>query len=65
MSEWIKCSERLPEDDWQGWVALKKGYVWFAEFWRGEFFDPTDECRGRVGPVTHWMTKPDMPTEEA
>lgn len=65
MSEWIKCSERLPENDTRC-LVVRYDYVtgtpfvdilWFDNLWwdrrnRGDYA------------VTHWMYLPDAPEVE-
>lgn len=62
MSEWIKCSERLPEPRFaREWylVALESGCVMTLAFEKKE-----NRWHETGSPVTHWMPLPDAPEVE-
>lgn len=61
MSEWIKCSERLPERSQNVLVANNRGKQWDIDkaWFNGLYFD---RCGKRpLFHVTHWMPLPDAP----
>lgn len=67
MSEWIKCSDRLPENDEEVLVFGKDGmfcgrYETCAgiSYWNSHRWDHT-ECMVEFEPVTHWMPFPNPP----
>lgn len=68
MSEWIKCSDRLPDDSFDGRAVI------VAALSRGELIAETDvwskPAAGRGGyfefwtnTATHWMPLPTPPTD--
>ncbi len=73
MTQWVKCSERLPESPEQGCtivivasysVERKIYHISSAEFQRGRFYNnyheqmPIDDP---YWPITHWMPLPAAP----
>jgi hypothetical protein len=71
MSQWIKCSDRLPTESERTVAVLfddgEPGVAW-ATYWHGARTDfaqwtfPIDEL-GEDRRVTHWMPLPPPPTE--
>ena len=74
MSEWIKCSERLPEESGTYLtINMDRPYlnmypIHYSAKWRGwDCLDYTDgelEARAYEMKVTHWMPLPDAPGVE-
>lgn len=68
MSEWIKCSERLPEYQYQVCLVCgPRGRIRVAMFWQAlgtDFVKWTDKGTGKTVKVTHWMRLPDAPEVE-
>lgn len=67
MTNWIKCAERLPEEDAEVFVYAEPGFTylasrdgngWLRHMGIGTF--PLGEKRI----VTHWQPLPDPPKEE-
>lgn len=60
LSEWIPCSERLPETDgnyWGWWSESKRqGPVWFIKSDLQAQFQSSE--------ITHWMPLPAAPQQE-
>lgn len=78
MSEWIKCSEQLPEFDqevlliWDDQAIigiLTKGKEdWEPEiFWRTLYFYEGKYCNETesLDGISHWMSKPEPPKDNA
>lgn len=64
MTEWIKCSERLPEKYVNVLVANRRGKQYDIDkaWWNGMYFD---RCGKKpYWNVTHWMPLPDAPEVE-
>lgn len=71
MSEWIKCSERMPEKGPHVWVFCVRGAWWQQQAWldqdgkwRSGSFCPTCGFTGGdfiMGDVTHWIPLPPPP----
>ncbi len=66
-SNWIKCSERLPEldsEDYEYYLVSyfynEKREVYFAEWCRNKFFSSEIP----VNSITHWMPLPQPPRED-
>ena len=63
MGEWIKCSERMPEelDD----VLVTDGDNIEMKWWDGDDWDSWAERNSNIcsDDVTHWMPLPTPPTE--
>ena len=61
MGEWIKCSERMPEelDD----VLVTDGDSIEMKWWDGDDWDSWVECNSNIcsDDVTHWMPLPELP----
>jgi hypothetical protein len=71
MSEWIKCSERLPEYSTPEWLFCMFNYPGVENTPRLAHWNPLRkklECayKSKVIEdfVTHWMPLPNPPTEE-
>ncbi len=66
MTEWIKCSERLPEDVTKVLIAVLNpwGYTVEASWWCGggdpPYWSVGDDMID-VEHVTHWMPLPEPP----
>lgn len=66
MTQWIKCSERMPED-----AALLFGPACFNPLWgwwsaeenRWWYFDGVDIAWHYRNHFTHWMPLPEPPTD--
>ncbi|WP_241522401.1 DUF551 domain-containing protein [Chimaeribacter arupi] len=63
MSEWIKCSERVPNEGGRYWCYVeeqnslgKSHYQWNCS-WNGDCWGG----EGFFGKVTHWMPLPEPP----
>lgn len=52
MSEWIKCSEQMPENGVQVWASNGKAQFQSC-WWHGSWV--------YGGRITHWMPLPDLP----
>ncbi|WP_017521987.1 DUF551 domain-containing protein [Pseudomonas nitroreducens] len=78
MSEWIKCSDRLPEYQEDVIVLMPGGYIAAAYVswlhsngnadWAPANVHSTYDGIGRVvldDVPTHWMPSPELPTEES
>lgn len=69
MSEWIKCSEQMPESSEDVTVfSRSKGVINGYYFgWTGEsrnWYAACGEYEGQIeDDVTHWMPLPEPPTE--
>jgi len=66
MSEWVKVSDRMPEDDGEVLVVAND----IIQEWVQPLYFDSDVCewyviRGPVFPpiVTHWMNYPEPPNE--
>ncbi|URY99398.1 hypothetical protein HC6_0053 [Escherichia phage HC6] len=60
MSQWIKCSERMPEQFKAILVFNEYGEIWsgaYDRYWDFYCDNVLVEC------VTHWMPLPDPPLE--
>ena len=55
MSEWIKCSERMPEEGEDVIVYARYGYGFIARYIGDFVLDGYVKCVG----VTHWMPLPE------
>lgn len=74
MSEWIKCSERLPEKSGvymtvdMDFAGKYMCVMFYSAKWRGwnciDFIDDENEARAHELHVTHWMYLPDAPEVE-
>lgn len=73
MSEWIKCSEKLPENAKDVTVfsaehGVVNGYYWSGIHWgkdeQPKWFVCCGEYEGSVYDVTHWQPLP-LPPEDA
>lgn len=63
MPEWVKCSDRLPEEGHQVWTYFNEGMA-FAIFTEGRFFEGgIFDGQEFNETVTHWMPLPKNPTE--
>lgn len=68
-SGWIKCSDRMPEDEQEVLTINRMGhqFVSFFDEHSGLFFDrldaPATECVEHIL-VTHWMPLPNVPQPE-
>ena len=64
MGDWIKCSDRLPEEGQYVWLCSKDKRV-FKEIWQEESFDITGEM-GKEFMVAWWQPfiEPEPPKEE-
>lgn len=58
MSEWIKCSERLPNDQLVQQVIVTDGCSVQSAVFHNGYFD----CLMLVQKVTHWQPLPPPPT---
>lgn len=61
MSKWIKCSERMPELDDDGYsemvlVVSSRGLIYQNYTIDNEWAVPTD--------ITHWMPLPELPKDQ-
>lgn len=65
MSEWVKCSERLPDGRRTVLVWLKGGVLPIIWTWMGKNWavNVTAEILGRHQDITHWMPLPEPPKE--
>lgn len=69
MSEWIKCSERMPDKDSKVIAYTSFGQIIFGMHYRWKKYelqalDPlVSECTSWQGSVTHWMPLPEPPTD--
>lgn len=70
MSEWIKCSDRMPNDGSLVIVFSDGFFVLSAEYRGGEFFDvvPEPDKSGQffettTVQVTHWQLLPEPPQD--
>jgi hypothetical protein len=73
MSEWIKCSERMPESPEHGCLPViiasysterKMWNISYAEFQRNRFHNNFFEILGvddPYWPITHWQPLPEAP----
>lgn len=65
MSEWITCSERMPDEGQHVIILCDGAFVLYAQYRDGEFFDVVRngeeffETQSRN--VTHWMPLPEPP----
>ena len=60
MSEWIKCSERLPEDE-RYFLAFDCNHcMWVACWYENNWVDMLDR---KLFDITHWMPLPKEPEE--
>nr|DAG23362.1 MAG TPA: Protein of unknown function (DUF551) [Caudoviricetes sp.] len=63
MSEWVKCSEQMPEelDD----VLVTDGDNIEMKWWDGDDWDSWAERNSNIrgDDVTHWMPLPKLPPE--
>ena len=64
MSEWIKCSDRMPEDGkhvllWDGNTCHAGYWMEYLDRWESAFV-PAEELRD----ITHWMEMPEPPEHE-
>lgn len=60
MTEWIPCSDRLPDDHKNVLVAYENGVVWAAYVGAGEWYCVSGEPN-TYGRITHWMDFPEPP----
>lgn len=69
MSDWIKCSEQMPDDEQECLVQTHSGcrYISFYDEHTGLFFDSPGgnqiNCIEHIL-VTHWMPLPEPPKDE-
>jgi hypothetical protein len=66
-SEWIKCSERLPEESGYYLVCNKAGWITDMHFSaKHQLWNVHDHSRNLENKiaVTHWMPMPDAPEVE-
>lgn len=71
MTEWIKCSERLPEKEGNYLVCDRGRDVFEAVFFKNEYYgkeiilwlDPVEEYQ-EYQHITHWQYLPDAPEVE-
>lgn len=62
MSQWIACSESMPDDDTSVLIAMADGEVWVGFHDDGQWrYASADPCGVAV---THWMDFPDPPKGE-
>lgn len=61
MSNWIKCTERLPGEDTLCLGIEDNGVIWTMHYDCGVFMADTGEVEGLN--ITHWMPLPAPPEE--
>lgn len=61
MSEWIKCSDQLPEPDTLCLGVDASEVIWTLLFDDDEFNSDTGDLYDIE--ITHWMPLPDLPTK--
>lgn len=59
MSEWIPCSERLPEKNGVYIVSYEDAVSWLYWFNGKWFFHPSNPAREETGTIYAWMPLPE------
>ncbi len=59
MTEWIKCSDRLPDEDDKYLLFMRKGLIMTGNCYNGEFLPDDDRCYDEK--ITHWAKLPEAP----
>lgn len=61
MSDWIKCSDRLPDEDTLCLAIDEQQVIWTMHFDDDDFYPDTGEVYGVK--ITHWMPLPEPPED--
>lgn len=61
MTDWIKCSERMPEN--MDTVITSNGFDIGCQWWDGDSWQEWSSHDAVPGDVTHWQPLPEPPQE--